>query len=69
MKNVVEFGALRVPSSQVILVSSLREFLLDYLAAIPVDMPRLALIKSGAPVPAREQLDKLELDAYILTPV
>ncbi len=68
LKDAVEFGAFCVRSDQVVLVSSSLEFAPDYLAAIPAHMARLALIKSGTPAPAREQLDKLELDAYILSP-
>lgn len=68
LKDDVEFGTFCTRSDQVVLVSSAQEFVPDYLAAIPVHMPRLALIKSGTPAPAREQIDKLELDAYILSP-
>lgn len=68
LQNSGEFGALCARANQVILVSSQHEFAPNYLAAIPIDKPRLALIKSGTPAPAREQLDKLELDAYLLTP-
>jgi hypothetical protein len=68
LRDSSEFGTFCTRSDQVVLVSSQQEFAQDYLAAIPTHMPRLALIKSGTPAPAREQLDKLELDAYILSP-
>lgn len=68
LKDASEFGTFCDRSDQIILVSSQREFVPDYLSVIPRSMPRLALIKSGTPAPAREQLDKLELDAYLLGP-
>lgn len=68
LKDASEFGTFCDRSDQIILVSSQREFAPDYLSVIPHSMPRLALIKSGTPAPAREQLDKLELDAYLLGP-
>jgi len=63
-----EFGDFCNHANQVILVSSAAEFKPDYVAAITTNIPRLALIKFGTPISAREQLDKLELDAYILSP-
>jgi len=68
LKDAVEFGTFCDRSDQIILVSSSQEFAEDYVRAIPITMPRVALIKSGTPAPAREQLDKLELDAYVLGP-
>ena len=68
LRDSIEFGTFCTRSDQVVLVSSPHEFSQDYLEAIPTHMPRLALIKSGTPAPAREQLDKLELDTYILSP-
>ncbi|MDZ7924961.1 MAG: hypothetical protein U5M23_13120 [Marinagarivorans sp.] len=68
IKDAAEFATFCDRSDQIILVSSLQEFAADYLRVIPVSMPRVALIKSGTPVPVREQLDKLELDAYLLGP-
>jgi hypothetical protein len=68
LKDAVEFGAFCARCDQIILVSSMKEFSPAYVAAIPSYIPRLALIKSGTPAPAREQLDTLELDAYILSP-
>lgn len=68
LKDAAEFGTFCDRSDQIILVSSQREFAPDYLSTIPRSVPRLALIKSGTPAPAREQLDKLELDAYLLGP-
>jgi hypothetical protein len=68
LKDAVEFGTFCERSDQIILVSSQQEFRSDYLSAIPRNIPRLALIKLGTPAPAREQLDKLELDTYVLGP-
>ncbi len=68
LKDVAEFRTFCERSDQIILVSSSQEFAANYVGAIPVSVPRVALIKSGTPAPAREQLDKLELDAYVLGP-
>ncbi|HOY23935.1 MAG TPA: hypothetical protein PK002_12330 [Cellvibrio sp.] len=68
LKDAQEFSTFCDRSDQIILVSSAQMFAADYLYAIPITMPRIALIKSGTPAPAREQLDKLELDAYLLGP-
>lgn len=68
LKDAAEFSAFCTRSDQVILVSSMKEFSPAYVAAIPSYIPRLALIKPGTPAPAREQLDMLDLDAYILGP-
>ncbi len=68
LKDAPEFATFCERSDQIILVSSPQEFAAEYLKAIPASMPRVALIKSGTPVSVREQLDKLELDAYVLGP-
>lgn len=68
LKDAAEFETFCERSDQIVLVSSAREFLQDYLAVIPNNLPRIALIQSGTPAPAREQLDKLSFDAYLLSP-
>lgn len=57
LKDASEFGTFCERSDQVILVSSNTPFAPDYVAVIPYNMPRVALIQSGTPAPAREQLD------------
>lgn len=68
LKDAAEFLTFCERSDQIILVSSSQEFAADYLSVIPTSTPRVALIKLGTPASAREQLDKLELDAYVLSP-
>jgi hypothetical protein len=68
LKDAAEFGSFCERSEQLILVSSHAEFPPSYLSAIPASAVRVALIKLGTPAPAREQLDKLELDACLLGP-
>ncbi len=68
LKDANEFATFCDRSDQIILVSSANEFPTDYLAAIPSNLPRVALIKSGTPAPAREQLDKLAFDSYVVSP-
>jgi hypothetical protein len=68
LKDAAEFATFCERSDQIILVSSPQEFSADYIRAIPITIPRVALIKQGTPALAREQLDKLELDAYLLGP-
>jgi hypothetical protein len=68
LKDALEFGAFCERSDQIILVSSPHEFDDAYLLQIPKTMPCLALIRQDTPANAREQLDKLELDSYILSP-
>ncbi|MET0355451.1 MAG: hypothetical protein ABW044_01675 [Cellvibrio sp.] len=68
VKDAASFQEVCAASAQIILVSSLKEFANDYVMQIPTNIPRVALIKFGTPTSSREQLDKLELDAYILSP-
>ncbi len=67
IKNADEFHKLCVDVERIILISSGKEFSENFISRIPTNVPRLALIKCGTPCAAREQLDRLELDAYILT--
>ena len=67
VENAAEFHEVCIESEQIILVSSSKEFDEEFVAKIPTNILRLALIKIGTPTSAREQLDKLELDAYILS--
>lgn len=67
VRTADEFHQLCVNAERIILISSSKEFAADFVTRIPANVPRLALIKCGTPCAAREQLDKLELDAYILT--
>jgi len=62
-----EFHELCISSEQIILISSAKEFDENFVRRIPATVPKLALIKCGTPPAAREQLDRLELDACILT--
>ncbi|RYY75670.1 MAG: hypothetical protein EOO52_09835 [Gammaproteobacteria bacterium] len=67
VKNADEFHSLCMTAERIILISSAKEFVEDFVAKIPTNIPRLAFIKCGTPCAAREQLDRLELDAYVLT--
>ena len=67
LEGTDQFYDLCVASEQIILISSAKEFDENFVQRIPSTIPRLALIKCGTPPGAREQLDRLELDAYILT--
>jgi hypothetical protein len=66
--NPTEFQTMCEGAEQIILVSSEKEFAQDLVVKMPASIPRVALIKQGTPISVREQLYKLELDAYILSP-
>jgi len=68
LKDALEYQTFCERSDQIILVSSANTFPFDYLQAIPPSMSRVALIQAGTPACAREQLDRLALDAYVLEP-
>lgn len=66
--NTNELRSLCATVDQLVLVFSRKSFDPHYLAAIPQDLPRLALIKSNTSVDARLQLDELELDGLVFSP-
>ncbi len=66
--NPEEFTEICLGVDQLVLVFSRKAFDTAYLAAIPQDLPRLALIKSNTSVDARLQLDQLELDGLVFSP-
>lgn len=68
LNSAVEFGTFCERSDQIVFVSSAKNFPQEYLVAVPGSIPRMALIKSGTPAPAREQLDRLDCDGYALSP-
>jgi hypothetical protein len=63
-----EFASVCAGVDQLVLVFSRKSFDPAYLAAIPQDIPRLALIKSNTSVDARLQLEQLELDGLVFSP-
>ncbi|GGY72205.1 hypothetical protein GCM10011613_16450 [Cellvibrio zantedeschiae] len=54
--------------NQLILISGRQLFKSDYLAAIPTNLPSLALIKANTSADARLQLEQLNLDGWLFNP-